>query len=229
MPFSQTSSGVSSNVNSALPSPNYETLPLPTPSSHVQPASPTEIMHVRKDEYKPKRARSMVDNVRYFFHSRSLSPTPHFSGQSSPTIIVSPLEEDTPTPLVQWWRRGSLRRRVQSSPEAPTEDSGLVISVQSSEDSHTTSHSHSSSAVRLDIDQSRSSPTISSTPNTPRRVAFSESKPVRRRSLFASSMRQNSASTQSSETGLLTPRRSLRNVLFSRSNSFTPVDSSNRS
>ena len=229
MPFSQTSSAVSSNVNSALPSPNCETLPLPTPSSQANSMQPTDLIHVRKEEHKPKRARSMVENVRYFFHSRSLSPTPPLSGQTSPTIIVSPTEEDTPNALVQWWRRGSLRRRVRSSPDTPTDESGLVTPAQSSEDSHSTSPSRSSSSVRPDIDQSQSSPIIPTSPSTPRRVAFSEAKPLRRRSLFVPSIRQTPASSQSSEGGLLSPRRSLRNALFSRSNSFTPVDSSNPS
>lgn len=225
MPFSRTSSLISSNVNSALPSPYYETLPLPTPS-HVNSGRSTEMVYVRKDEYKPKRARSMVDNVRYFFHSRSLSPTPPLSAHStSPTIIVSPLEEDTPSPLVQWWRRGSLRRRVQSSPDTPIEESGHVTPAQSSEDSHSTSQSHSPSQGKIDMEQSQSSPAIPSSPTTPRRVAFSETKPIRRRSLFVPSLRHNPTSPSSSEGALLSPRRSIRNVLFSRSNSFTPVDS----
>lgn len=168
----------------------------------------------------------MVDNVRYFFHSRSLSPTPPLSAHNtSPTIIVSPLEEDTPSPLVQWWRRGSLRRRVQSSPDTPIEESGHVTPAQSSEDSHSTSQSHSPSQGKIDMEQSKSSPAIPSSPTTPRRVAFSETKPIRRRSLFVPSLRHNPTSPSSSEGALLSPRRSIRNVLFSRSNSFTPVDS----
>ncbi|CAL1700187.1 unnamed protein product [Somion occarium] len=228
-PFSQPSSASSSNINSALPSPNDEPLPLPTPPGAYQIMTrASDVLQIRREDYKPKRARSMVDNVRYFFHSRSVSPTPSLSGHESPTIVVASMDTELGSPggLVQWWRRGSLRRRVQSSPENPTEESSSTTPGQSDDSHNTAPHDPPPPPLKPDMDQSQSLPIFA---GSPRRVAFTESKPARRRSLFTSSIRREPASPlQSTGSGPLIPRRTLKSVLFQRSHSFTPVDSDNR-
>ncbi|KAI0082532.1 hypothetical protein K474DRAFT_531846 [Panus rudis PR-1116 ss-1] len=218
--ISQCSSATSSNLASALPSPLDTPLPLPLPNAPQDQSCQPEMIHIRKDEYKPKRARSMVDNVRYFFQSRSVSPTP--SPSPSPSLVYSPLDgEDSPgTGLMQWWRKGSFRRRVQSSPETPLDESPASTTAYS-DDTHSSSiHAIISPPPSITMDQSQSLSTVA----TPRKVAFTDSKPIRRRSLFVSSSRQLPLEPRHPiEPPSLTSRRSLKTVLFHRSNSFTPL------
>ncbi|KAJ3533135.1 hypothetical protein NM688_g7325 [Phlebia brevispora] len=134
-PLTQSSSTSSSNPGSTLPSPMDLSIPLPMPC----PMSGTGTIRAsdsRKMDYRPKRARSMVDNVKHFFHTRSISPSPSVEASPKIPVVSLDVETDTPGGLVQWWRRGSLRRRVQSSPEVPTDDSSPPTPAASSEDSH---------------------------------------------------------------------------------------------
>lgn len=214
--MTQSSSAASSNVNSVLPSPLDSNLPLPTPS-------PADTLR-----YRPKRARSLVDNVRSFFHSRSISPTP--SAKGSPKIGSTNLDVDSEPHggLVQWWRKGSLRRRVQSSPEVPSDESAPVTPAASSDDgaySEMTSHSSTSAMPspmpHFDAPAERQL-------GTSRRVAFSSVAPVaRRRSLFSSSSRTEGRALPQSEShgSALSRSKTLKNLFhFQRSNSLTPVD-----
>ncbi len=228
-PMTQCSSASSSNAGSVLPSPADMTIALPLTSltHHTSVRTPS----TRQGEYRPKRARSMVDNVKYFFHSRSLSPAPSLQG--SPKIMISSLEtEDTAGGLVQWWRKGSLRRRVQSSAEVPIEESAPATPAASSEDSH------SSSKLFSPAEQYTESPTASPDiePQSTlrrssfRRVAFSDATPIRRRSLFSSSSRSDFQPPLMDVPGLgrrpgLARIKTLKNIFnFQRSNSFSPHD-----
>ena len=219
-PLTQCSSTSSSNVGSALPSPMDGSSPLPLPVPGTVRRSDS-----RRSDYGPKRARSMVDNVRHFFQPRSTSPSPSIEGSpKTPPASLDP-EPDTPggTPggLVTWWRRGSLRRRVQSSPEVPADDSA-PSTPPASEDSHV-----SSKSGEIESTAESSEPPSKHPPRaTPRRVAFSDATPVRRRSLFSSSSRSDFGSNSTTEPAF--PRsKTLKNIFnFQRPNNFSRIPDS---
>ena len=215
--MTQSSSATSSNVNSVLPSPLDMNMPLPTPTS------------VDALRYRPKRTRSLVNNVRSFFHSRSISPAP--SNSVSPKIVTATLEGETESHggLVKWLRKGSLRRRVQSSPEVPGDESVPVTPAASSEDgaySDLTSRS-SPNAMSSPMPSPDESPERWLARSHSRRVAFSSVAPVmRRRSLFASSSRSEDSSPSNGHS--LSRSKTLKNLFqFQRSNSLTPMDPNN--
>lgn len=219
-PLTQCSSTSSSNAGSTLPSPMDLTIPLPIPpqtSGHIRPTDGW------RPEYRPKRARSMVDNVKHFFHPRSTSPSPSNDGSPHIPVVSLDIEADSPGGFLPWWRRGSLRRRVQSSPEVPMDDpSPAVTTAPSSEDSHvsksflTPDPSPPGPAPAHDESAANITP-----PRAPhRRVAFSDALPIRRRTLLGFS-RADLRSSPSTESTLLRSK-TLKNIfLFQRSNSFT--------
>ncbi|OBZ70184.1 hypothetical protein A0H81_09693 [Grifola frondosa] len=143
---------------------------------------------------------------------RSESPTSS-SGHTSPTPpSVTDNSVEFPSGIVQWLRRGSLRRRVQSSPEVPVEDScsSLTPLGHVSEDGHL------------------SLPTEPATP--PRRGAHGDGTLNRRRSLFVPASRDSNVSPRGSRVfasnpipSLPRPRKSLKNLFFQRSNSLSPM------
>jgi hypothetical protein len=217
--MTQSSSAMSSNVNSVLPSPLEMTMPLPNPASTGT---------IRRGDGVPKRTRSLVDNVRSLFHTRSISPAP--STSPSPKILTISLDADMESHggLLQWWRRGSLRRRVQSSPEVPMDDSAPVTPAASSDDgaySDLTSNSSTNPTSPLPSPDSSTERGLSR--SNSRRVAFSAVAPVvRRRSLFAATSRTEGQTLTRSETSQsLSRSKTLKNMFqFQRSNSFTPAD-----
>lgn len=266
-PASHRSSTASS---SAIPSPLDGSLPalpvsLPPPDPSTQRHSDVIIVHPQAEEqYKPKRTRSMVDNVRFFFQSRSASPSPSsasdtasispipppvqpssFPHSQTTTLSIGPdhLQSDAPpSSFVNWLRRGSLRRRVQSSPEVPGDEpqvvspTGATASSSASEGGHATM-STSYLLPGKDMDRGGASEPALHTPSAPgrapanpRRVAFSDATPTRRRSLFSPALtrsREASAPDQPSDRHSMPAfhRKSLRNVLsFQRSNLLTPVE-----
>jgi hypothetical protein len=115
------SSGTASNYGSIPPSPVVET------TCHTAPASPiTETTLGR-----PKRTRSMVENVRGLFYPRSISPVSLTSDVSTPDVPGHPSLDlhvsrdvglNVAPALLKWWAKGSLRRRARSSPDVPSED-----------------------------------------------------------------------------------------------------------
>lgn len=228
---SQCSSTTSSNAGSALPSPVDLAMPL-----HLPDLAPdatlrqSDVIIASGEEFRPKRTRSMVDNVRYFFQSRPASPSSS-SGHNSPLpvpLVPQEPESQPPSSFVQWWRKGSLRRRVQSSPEVPGEEPQLAIAGRASEDNRA-----SLFATRLPdtSEEQPSKPTPDGgetrAPSNHRRVAFNDTIPSRRRSLFAPSTRFRDSSPQHNapEPPPAVPRKSLKSVwFFQRSNSFTPMD-----
>jgi len=223
-PLSHCSSATSSNVESVIPSPLDSSIPLP-----ITPG--TRRLSTTARDYRPKRTRSMVDNVRYFFIPRSVSPTPSLSGYSSANTTSSPLEIDGDIPggIVSWLRKGSMgRQRVVSSPESPGEESTPTTPLSSDENYGNLSRESSTSQQRVSLERHASSPP----PGSPRRVAFTDSMPMRRRSLFGPrrdsrpSVLLDSRSSASSDTSASSiSRKTLRNVFhFQRSNSLTPVD-----
>ncbi|KAI0692570.1 hypothetical protein BC835DRAFT_47990 [Cytidiella melzeri] len=200
-PLTRGPSAASSNTNSLLPSPVEMTIPLPTPPGTLfsNRCSPD----TRRAD-RPTRTRSMVDNVKYFFQSRSTSPTPSY--RRSPEVSVTHLDvvppDTTHGGLVHWWRRGSLRQRSKSSPDTPpqadTEESCSSSSVLGTPAASSEDSSHADLKPVLDRDLLSASPTSTTMLTVGggggvgrhRKVSFSQPRTVglmRRRSLFASS------------------------------------------
>lgn len=120
--LSQCSSVTASNHGSATGSPVIDLAPIhavPTTANTNLPRQ--DLLVVHEADYRPKRSRSMVDNVKYIFQSRSTSPA---SSDQSP----SPSLEDSRSQwngslnsgLFKWWP-GTLRRRARSTP-GPSEE-----------------------------------------------------------------------------------------------------------
>lgn len=222
-PASHCSSTASSNAGSALPSPVDLIVPLPTYAVHDGTLRQSDMLGV--EESKGKRARSMADNVRYFFTSRPASPSSssgHHSPTPPPTVPLEP-EVDPQTSFVQWLRKGSLRRRVQSSPEMPQDEGQPASPGRASEENRGSFLVQVSSNK---VQSSASSPGAGDPlSGSPRRSSLIDSPLNRRRSLFAPTSRSRDVSPQQEPSGTpAVPRRTLRNVLFfQRSNSFTPM------
>ncbi|OSD04518.1 hypothetical protein PYCCODRAFT_1465988 [Trametes coccinea BRFM310] len=252
-------SSVSSHpgLDSLLPSPT-EASPLPLPMPIPVPgASPSgtlrqsDILQARPDA-KPKRARSMVSNVRSFFQSPAREDGTSSSstgsdpgarasvGADAPLLGESPPSE-YPTGIVQWLRRTSIRRR----------DSGSSGS-RSTDDHHAQQHtSRRPLPTRSSTDgmpeRAGSSPGSHRSLHIPaspgRRVAFAGnegSTPKRRRSLFVPSSRSrdralDAGAARDEDAGAdaddapsahanMPSRRSIKNIFhFQRSGSHTPV------
>ncbi|PCH39229.1 hypothetical protein WOLCODRAFT_141151 [Wolfiporia cocos MD-104 SS10] len=223
---SQCSSNTSSNAESVLPSPVDLIGP---PRQYV--------VVVTGEEFRPKRTRSMADSVKYFFHSRPASPcssSGHPSPSSTPPALV-PQEHDTwrepPGGFVHWWRKGSLRRRVQSSPNMPGDDGQPTVPGRASADSRGSFLVKVQPSTTAEGSSSSTPEPGEKSPGSSRRVAFNDSLPTRRRSLFVPSSRQRDPSSSPQVTPDASPsstaRRSLRNMWrFQRSDSFTPMDMS---
>ncbi|TFY55088.1 hypothetical protein EVJ58_g8470 [Rhodofomes roseus] len=231
-PPSQCSSTTSSN----LPSPIDIIDPILGDIAQDATLRPSDVLTAPVEDWRPKRTRSMVDNVKYFFQSRPASPSSASSHQSAtpPPLPPKQLEVDPQTPpppssLTQWWRKGSLRRRVQSSPDVPgdeAQDPPPLVS-RASADGRGTFLVQTSEEPMLQPSVSSPASPAAGTPGSSRRVSINDSTPTRRRSLFAPTSRQHEIpSPQPSPGGSsVIPRRSLRNVwFFQRSNSFTPMD-----
>ncbi|KAH9927267.1 uncharacterized protein B0H18DRAFT_1003792 [Fomitopsis serialis] len=234
-PPSQCSSTTSSN----LPSPVDVVGPILGDLAQDATLRPSDVLTASAEDWRPKRTRSMVDNVKYFFQSRPASPCSTSSHQSATPPPLPPkqleVEPQTPPPpssLTQWWRKGSLRRRVQSSPDVPGEESPgpPPLLSRASADGRGTFLMQTPEESMLQPSVSSPPSPAAGTPSSSRRVNLNDSAPTRRRSLFAPSSRQReyplSQPPQPSPDGSSAiPRRSLRNVwFFQRSNSFTPMD-----
>ncbi|PCH40799.1 hypothetical protein WOLCODRAFT_24277 [Wolfiporia cocos MD-104 SS10] len=234
---SQCSSNTSSNAESVLPSPVDLMGPLLGNVISEGTIRQTDVVVVTGEEFRPKRTRSMVDNVKYFFHSRPASPcssSGHPSPSSTPPALV-PQEHDTwrepPGGFVHWWRKGSLRRRVQSSPDMPGDDGQPAVPGRASADSRGSFLVKVQPSTTVEGSSSSTPEPGEKSPGNSRRVAFNDSLPTRRRSLFVPSSRQRDPSSSPQVTPDASPsstaRRSLRNMWrFQRSNSFTPMDMS---
>ncbi|KZT70359.1 hypothetical protein DAEQUDRAFT_725647 [Daedalea quercina L-15889] len=235
-PPSQCSSTTSSN----LPSPVDVVGPALGDVAQDATLRPSDVLTAPAEDWHPKRTRSMVDNVKYFFQSRPASPSSTSSHHSATPPPPPPkqleMEAQTPSPpsgLTQWWRKGSLRRRVQSSPDVPAEEGPPPLLSRASADGRRTFLMQTPEEPMLQPSVSSPPSPASGTPNSPSKVAFNDSTPTRRRSLFAPSTRQREYLPQppqpSPDGSSAIPRRSLRNVwFFQRSNSFTPMDMKER-
>ena len=122
--LSQCSSITASNPSSVPGSPVTAVMPLRNIPIRVNTTVPRpDLLVVRGSDYRPKRSRSMVDNMKSIFQSRSASPASSLSGEQS----LPPPEDPRP----QWntginaglFKRlsGTLRRRVNSAPDIPEE------------------------------------------------------------------------------------------------------------
>ncbi|KAH9899529.1 hypothetical protein C8Q73DRAFT_639643, partial [Cubamyces lactineus] len=207
-------SSVSSHpgADSLLPSPT-ESLPLPIPIPGLSPSGTlrqSDISQVAPGadaNAKPKRAWSMVGNVRHFFSQgqrddRPPPPLPPLGvehGRDSPSPVKLLVESPTseyPTGIVQWLRRTSLRRRSSgssgsrsttddhNSPPSPHyHDSGRPLPTRNSSDGAGSARAHSPARAQ-----------ILRPPSSARQLSFgsgsaSEAAPKRRRSLFVPSSR----------------------------------------
>ncbi|RPD66850.1 hypothetical protein L226DRAFT_565633 [Lentinus tigrinus ALCF2SS1-7] len=235
-----------SSVSSILPSP-VDNSPLPIPILGLSPNGTlrqSDVATMHGNGAPPKRARSMVDNVRYFFQPpRSDSPTTSSSSEPDRASPTPPLgaSVDNPSPdyssgIVQWLRRTSLRRRTSTS--SPS-SSSASIDEQSAERRRPlpTRNSTDGVAVRSSdfLDVSRS--------HTSRRTGPNPASPKRHRSLFVPSSRSRGRAGFSlrdvhevpreellppplAPSRSLSTRKSFRNMLlFQRSNALTPLDS----
>lgn len=218
----------SSTASSILPSP----VDVVGPILGDQDATlrPSDVLTTLGEDWRPKRTKSMVDNVKYFFQSRPSSPSSTSSHQSATPPQPPPkeleIEAQMPPPagITQWWRKGSLRRRVQSSPDVPGDEGPPPLLSRASVDGRATFLMRTPEEPMLQ--SSVSSPPSPATPDS-RREAASGSSPTRRRSLFAPSTRLRDSPShhpQPDGSGTIS-RRSLRNVwFFQRSNSLTPME-----
>ncbi|EGO27863.1 hypothetical protein SERLADRAFT_435630 [Serpula lacrymans var. lacrymans S7.9] len=123
-PISQCSSLSGSALGPNVESPPIVSAPLSAPPTVLNDASiKPDFLVVREDEFIPKRSRSMVENVRGLFQSRSSSPALSLSRPSSEADYERRGSGSLTPILLKWWSKGSLRRRVRSAPDAPAEDS----------------------------------------------------------------------------------------------------------
>ncbi|KAI0355376.1 hypothetical protein OH77DRAFT_1540300 [Trametes cingulata] len=237
-----------SHPGSMLPSPT-EASPLPIPVPGLSPNGTlrqSDILHVRGENAKPKRARSMVSNVRSFFdRPRSDSPSVSSSSDHGRVSPVPPLLVDSPTSeypsgIVQWLRRTSIRRRESGSSSSHSTDdhhqssSRRPLPTRNSTDGvvHGSGGVGSAGAHAASLLISQGS----------RRVASDESSPKRRRSVFVPTARSRdrahaprddarpvdlpspAPSPSASASFNMPSRRSIKNIfLFQRSNSLTPI------
>ncbi|KDQ64246.1 hypothetical protein JAAARDRAFT_27872 [Jaapia argillacea MUCL 33604] len=124
-PMSQCSSGMSHTLCDLSPGIDLTVTPnrLANLASRNDPES--ELLVV-DSSYRPKRTRSMVDNVRGLFYIRPPSPIALIPSSPSKAPSFVDQGEDwnggTSGRLSRWWK-GSLRRRVRSAPEVPMDES----------------------------------------------------------------------------------------------------------
>ncbi|OAX44505.1 hypothetical protein K503DRAFT_729141 [Rhizopogon vinicolor AM-OR11-026] len=198
--------------------------PIADPSSVPSSMPPPSELVAQKEDFIPKRSRSMVENVRVLF-SRSASPTLPLSREPSESSSGA----TTPS-LRRWWSKGTLRRRARSAPDVPADE-----------------HPSDATASLIDLTPG-SHPSVAST-NRPVRQhdvmppssfrlsapgSVGTSPPVRMRSLFGpQSLRRRSttatsiSSSTGSQEGGSTPRtvRMRRNLSFlSRLSPMTPEE-----
>lgn len=122
--LSQCSSVTASNPGSAAGSPIKETIPFRVIPIRANANIPRPDLLIVREVECPKRSRSMVENMKNIFQSRSSSPASSLSGDQS----LPPSPQDV---RPQWnaslnsglFKRlsGTLRRRVRSAPDVPDE------------------------------------------------------------------------------------------------------------
>lgn len=116
-----------SSVSFATPvTPLTTSAPLPTPSGKADSVhSHTEFLNVRQNDCVPKRSKSMIENVRCLFAPRSASPSTALNREPSTRSSASN------SSLLRWWSRESLRRRVRSAPDVPSEELPSALTTRS--------------------------------------------------------------------------------------------------
>ncbi|KAI0774588.1 hypothetical protein C8Q74DRAFT_1199734 [Fomes fomentarius] len=228
-----------SSVSSILPSP-MDNSPLPIPVPGMSPSGTVRQSDVSPGrgglDGQPKRARSMVENVRSFFQPpRSESPTPTASsssdaGRASPTAPCTSEGQTSEfaSGIVQWLRRTSLRTKSAGPSLSPS-------SASASTDEHAESKRLLPTRNSTDGVALRSPEFLDPLPPpTPRQPGNNIASPKRHRSLFvpASRSRDLGLHRQREElsappitpTRSLSAKKSLKNVLlFQRSNAMTPI------
>ncbi|KIJ70111.1 hypothetical protein HYDPIDRAFT_104782 [Hydnomerulius pinastri MD-312] len=121
-PMSHCSSASATTPATPLTAPQPLSAPPTVPDTM---AARSEFLAVRQEECVPKRSRSMIENVRGLFIPRSASPATGLVRQPSSRSSASA------TSLMKWWSRESLRRRVRSAPDVPTEELPSALTSQS--------------------------------------------------------------------------------------------------
>ena len=117
-----------SSVSFATPvTPLTTAAPLPTPSGKADSIHSQEFLNVRQNYCAPKRSKSMIENVRGLFAPRSASPTTALNREPSTRSSAS----NSNSSLLRWWSRESLRRRVRSAPDVPSEELPSALTTRS--------------------------------------------------------------------------------------------------
>ncbi|KAF8450526.1 hypothetical protein L210DRAFT_2394516 [Boletus edulis BED1] len=203
----------SASVSFATPiTPLTAPAPLPIPTGKADNIHPhSEFLNVRQTHWAPKRSKSMIENVRGLFAPRPASATTALSRESSTRSSVSN------SSLLRWWSRESLRRRVRSAPDVPSEELPSALTTRSL---------HVEAATRsllATTDRPYSQPDLhflySETVGPPT-TEFGVDPPPQKKGIFSSrsSRRRTLASTLSSERceddSIPVPTRVRRNFLF---------------
>lgn len=214
--MSQCSSVAPSNAGSVAGSPVRDSV---IPSRIVPVRANTtiprpDLLLVREADFLPKRSRSMVDNVKGIFQSRSSSPASSLSGDQSLPVTPEgphpPLNASINSGLFKWWS-GSLRRRVRSAPDCPEDGpsftrrvfsaSTLTLSKANLMRRNTTERSNFLSTSNSGQLCAFIPPVESHTPSLPFQQ-HNSSPPTRRRSLFStSSYRRQTITSTANDSG----------------------------
>jgi len=210
--LSQCSSITASHHGSATCSPVGETGPLRALPIRANTNIPRpDLLVVRGADYRPKRTRSMVDNVKGIFQSRSSSPASSLSGeQSLPPSPKDPrpqLNASLNSGLFKWWS-GTIRRRARSAPGAP--EDLLPFTSRTYSDSSPTSSSTPPIVVRRNNTTKERRPGLLSTSESGRLCAYTA--PVTTTSTEAH-FQNTSPATQPSLFSSTTPRRQMKSFV----------------
>ncbi|KAI0776133.1 hypothetical protein BD413DRAFT_602617 [Trametes elegans] len=249
-PAASQCSSASSHPGSMLPSP-ADAAPLPIPVPGLSPNGTlrqSDILQVLAGDAKPKRSRSMVNNVRGFFQQRrmdALSTAPSSypeHGLPSPPLLAESPSAEYPSGIVQWLRRTSIRRRESSSSRSTAEEhcqyEGRRRPLPTRNSTDGVSRRGTSPAARAHGHPTLPHRQISQS-QCPR-GALDESAPKRRRSLFVPSSHprdrapaprdeathgaDHHAQEGPSASTSLSSRKSIKSFFFfQRSNSLTPL------
>ena len=117
-PQSQRSSGLSHGALHLDDSPTVRVVGIDSPQPPV-----LELPDIVDPEDRPKRARSLIDNVKGFFIPRSVSPSPSptpslsLSSSSKQPSIDGSKEKEGSNVLSRIWKTSTLRKRTRSTTE----------------------------------------------------------------------------------------------------------------
>jgi hypothetical protein len=163
--LSHCSSVSASNPGSATDSPVKEAIPFHAVPNGVNSSTHrSDLLVVRQFDCRPKRSRSMVDNLISIFQSRSPSPASSLSGDKPLPLSPEDLRPQWNASLNPGLLKrlsGTLRRRARSAPDVPEEIALFPSTAHSNETPSVTSTS--SIAVRRNQTTKERRPALLST------------------------------------------------------------------